>query len=33
MAKGKIAPQMPSFSGGGKLDALYRKVKEVEARP
>lgn len=32
MAKGKIAPQMPSFSGDGKLDALYRKVKEVEAR-
>jgi len=32
MAKGKVAPQMPSFSGRGKLDALYRKVKEVEAR-
>lgn len=32
MAKGKVAPQMPSFSGPGKLDALYRKVKEVEAR-
>lgn len=32
MAKGKVTPQMPSFSGQGKLDALYRKVKEVEAR-
>ncbi|MCU0572460.1 MAG: 4Fe-4S dicluster domain-containing protein [Syntrophobacteraceae bacterium] len=32
MAKGKVAPRMPSFSGRGKLDALYRKVKEVEAR-
>ncbi len=33
MAKGKVAPQMPSLSGPGKLEALYRKVKEVEARP
>jgi heterodisulfide reductase subunit C len=32
MAKGKVAPQMPRFSGPGKLDALYRKVEEVEAR-
>jgi heterodisulfide reductase subunit C len=32
MAKGKVAPQMPSFSGPGKLEALYRKVQEVEAR-
>jgi heterodisulfide reductase subunit C2 len=32
MAKRKIAPRMPVFSGSGKLDALYLKVKEVEAR-
>jgi len=31
MAKGKIALQMPSFSGPGKLDNLYRKVMELEA--
>lgn len=33
LMKGKISPQMPSFSGEGKLDAIYRKVKELEARP
>jgi heterodisulfide reductase subunit C len=33
MVKGKIAPQMPLLCAGGKLDALYRKVKELEARP
>lgn len=32
MAKGKISPQMPSFSGKGRLEAIYRKVEEVEAR-
>lgn len=31
--KGKISPRMPSLSPGGKLDALYRKVEELEARP
>jgi heterodisulfide reductase subunit C len=31
MLKGKISPQMPSFSGEGKLDAIFRKVREVEA--
>jgi heterodisulfide reductase subunit C2 len=30
MAKGKITLQMPSFSGEGKLDAIYRKVEELE---
>jgi heterodisulfide reductase subunit C2 len=32
MAKGKISPQMPSFSGKGKLEAIYQKVQELEAR-
>ncbi|NTW36695.1 MAG: hypothetical protein HGB17_11300 [Syntrophobacteraceae bacterium] len=32
MVKGKISPQMPSFSGKGKLEAIYRKVQELEAR-
>jgi len=31
MAKGKIALRMPSFTGPGKLDHLYRKVRELEA--
>jgi len=31
MAKGKLSPQMPVFFGTGKLDALYRKVEELEA--
>lgn len=30
MAKGKIALQMPVFGGVGKLDHLYRKVRELE---
>jgi heterodisulfide reductase subunit C2 len=32
MAKGKISPQMPSLSGKGKLEAIYQKVQELEAR-
>jgi len=32
LVKGKISPQMPLLSAGGKLDAIYRKVKELEAR-
>jgi heterodisulfide reductase subunit C2 len=32
MLKGKVSPQWPSFSGTGKLEAIFRKVKEVEAR-
>ncbi len=32
MVKGKIAPQMPTFSGKGKLEAIYQKVRELEAR-
>jgi heterodisulfide reductase subunit C2 len=32
MVKGKISPQMPSFSGEGKLEAIYQKVRELEAR-
>jgi heterodisulfide reductase subunit C len=32
MVKGKISPQMPSFFGKGKLDGIYKKVQEVEAR-
>jgi heterodisulfide reductase subunit C len=31
MARGKIALQMPSFTGRGKLDGFYRKVMELEA--
>jgi heterodisulfide reductase subunit C len=31
MVKGKIAPHIPSFGRQGKLDVLYRKVKELEA--
>ncbi len=33
MLKGKISPQMPLFSGKGKLDRIYRKVREMEANP
>jgi heterodisulfide reductase subunit C2 len=29
--RGKLAPQVPQFFGGGKLDALFRRVREVEA--
>lgn len=32
MVKGKISPQMPSLSGKGKLEAIYQKVQELEAR-
>ena len=31
MIKGKISPEMPKFSGPGKLDGIFRKVKELEA--
>ncbi|NTV43502.1 MAG: heterodisulfide reductase [Syntrophobacteraceae bacterium] len=31
LLKGKVSPQIPSLFGTGKLDALYRKVQEVEA--
>ena len=31
--KGKLVPQMPRFFGSGKLDVLFRKVREVEANP
>ncbi len=31
VSRGKISPQFPKFFGEGKLDALYRKAKEVEA--
>lgn len=30
MGKGKISPQMPRLFGKGKLDAIYRKVQELE---
>ena len=32
MMKGKVSPEMPKFFGSGKLDAMFRKVKELEAR-
>jgi len=32
MIKGKVSIQMPAFSGKGKLDSIYRKVKEMEDR-
>jgi heterodisulfide reductase subunit C len=31
LRKGKISPQMPRLSGPDKLDAIFRKVKELEA--
>ena len=31
--KGKLAPQMPRLFGSGKLDAMFRKVRELEANP
>lgn len=31
MWKGKVKPQFPSMSGKGKLDAVFRKVRELEA--
>jgi heterodisulfide reductase subunit C len=30
--KGKLAPQWPRLTGPGKLDAICRKVEELEAR-
>jgi heterodisulfide reductase subunit C len=33
MAKGKLSPRMPKFLGEGKLDAIYRRVQELEGRP
>jgi heterodisulfide reductase subunit C len=32
MIKGKVSPEMPKLLGPGKLDAIYRKVEELEAR-
>jgi heterodisulfide reductase subunit C2 len=32
LSKGKLALQMPRFFAKGKLDAIYSKVKELEAR-
>ena len=32
MMKGKVSPEMPKFFGLGKLDGIFRKVKELEAR-
>jgi len=31
MIKGKVSPEMPKLFGPGKLDAIYRKVEELEA--
>ena len=31
MSKGKLSPQMPTFFGEGKLDRVFRKVREMEA--
>ena len=31
MVKGKISPEMPRLHGHGKLEALYRKVDEMES--
>jgi heterodisulfide reductase subunit C2 len=33
LVKGKLAPQVPRIFGSGKLDDLFRKVREVEANP
>jgi len=30
MLKGKVSPEMPKLSGPGKLDAIFRKVEQVE---
>jgi heterodisulfide reductase subunit C len=32
MIKGKVSPEMPKLFGPGKLDAICRKVEELEAR-
>lgn len=31
MSRRKVSLQLPSFSGSGKLDAIFRKVAELEA--
>ena len=31
MIKGKVLPEMPRLFGPGKLDAIFRKVEELEA--
>lgn len=33
MVKGKVSPEMPKLFGAGKLDAMFRKVEELEAGP
>ncbi|HBD08799.1 MAG TPA: heterodisulfide reductase [Syntrophobacteraceae bacterium] len=33
LLKGKLHPQVPRFFGTGKLEALFRKAREVEANP
>ena len=33
MLKGKITLRMPGFVGQGRLDEIYRKVRELEAAP
>jgi heterodisulfide reductase subunit C len=33
MGKGKVDLELPQFFGPGKLDALYKKVEEMEAAP
>jgi heterodisulfide reductase subunit C2 len=32
LTKGKISVQMPNLFGAGKMDAIYRKVQELEAK-
>lgn len=32
MAKGKISAQMPNLFSAGKMDAIYRKVRELEGK-
>jgi hypothetical protein len=31
--KGKVSPEMRKLFGAGKLDAMFRKVEELEAGP
>jgi len=33
MKKGKVSLEMPKLIGEGRFDALFRKVKELEAKP
>jgi heterodisulfide reductase subunit C2 len=33
LVKGKLHPQMPRLFGNGKLDSMFRKVRELEATP